>query len=340
MRVHNVDVLKAICAFLVVCIHIPFPGIMGEYFTALCRIAVPTFFMITGFFYANIIEKNRKFRQIKKIFALFLEANIIYFVWGMSFAIIDHNQMFFQTIFSIKNLLIFLILNESPFEGHLWYLGAILYVLIIIMFTDKMNCRKFLYCLSPILLIGDLVFGKYSIVILGREFPFILVRNFLFVGIPYFCIGLLIREGLGRKLSKKVLKWMILFFSLTSVMERYILISLDMNSTRDHYISTTFLAVSVFLFTIKNISKGEVDNNSILKNDRRKNIVAILERIGQKYSTWLYILHPIFITCIGFIVNKIGIYEKYRFVAPIFVYVSTVIFCFCVEKIFVRIKEI
>ena len=38
-RAASLDVLKAICAFLVVCIHVPFPGKVGEYFTALTRVA-------------------------------------------------------------------------------------------------------------------------------------------------------------------------------------------------------------------------------------------------------------------------------------------------------------
>ena len=49
-RADNIDILKAICAFLIVCIHVPFPGRVGAYFTALTRIAVPVFFMITGYF--------------------------------------------------------------------------------------------------------------------------------------------------------------------------------------------------------------------------------------------------------------------------------------------------
>lgn len=46
MRADNIDILKAICAFLIICIHVPFPGTVGAYFTALTRIAVPVFFMI------------------------------------------------------------------------------------------------------------------------------------------------------------------------------------------------------------------------------------------------------------------------------------------------------
>ena len=50
-RNNNLDILKTICAFLVICIHIPFPGSVGAIITPLARIAVPIFFMITGYFY-------------------------------------------------------------------------------------------------------------------------------------------------------------------------------------------------------------------------------------------------------------------------------------------------
>lgn len=43
LRAEQIDALKAVCAFLVVCIHAPFPGKIGEYFTSLTRIAVPIF---------------------------------------------------------------------------------------------------------------------------------------------------------------------------------------------------------------------------------------------------------------------------------------------------------
>lgn len=67
MRAENIDVLKAICAFLVVCIHVPFPGKMGAYFTTLTRVAVPIFFMITGYFYSDIVAQLNQKKQQKNL---------------------------------------------------------------------------------------------------------------------------------------------------------------------------------------------------------------------------------------------------------------------------------
>lgn len=122
--------------------------------------------------------------------------------------------------------------------------------------------------------------------------------------------------GFGQKVKKNVLAVLMIAFSVTSLLERFVLVSLNANSVRDHYISTTFLAVTVFLFALK----CHGDNKT-------------LALIGRKYSTWLYILHPIFITCIGMVAHKVGVYGIYKFIAPIMVYITTLIFLVIVDKI-------
>ena len=50
MRNKSLDAAKAIAAFLVVFIHISFPGMTGRIIKTLARSAVPFFFMVSGFF--------------------------------------------------------------------------------------------------------------------------------------------------------------------------------------------------------------------------------------------------------------------------------------------------
>lgn len=156
------------------------------------------------------------------------------------------------------------------------------------------------------LLLGDLIFGKYSIVVWGKEFPYILVRNFLFVGIPYFSIGQLIRNGIIPKIEKKLLEMLIIIFSLTTLLERFLLVNLGMNAIRDHYISTTFLAIAVFLFFLFYVKQGE-------------NVAA---RLGRQDSTWIYIIHPMVITVLGKSVKGMEIETTYNLVRPIVVFVA------------------
>lgn len=222
----------------------------------------------------------------------------------------DSIVTYVRKIFTGKSILKFLVLNESPLAGHLWYLGAILYVLVIVLLVDRFNCKKVLYYLTPVLLIADLVFGKYSLLIFHREFPYILVRNFLCVGIPYFCIGNLIREKrCSEKWNRKILQVLIVVFTITSLAERFVLVSAGLNATRDHYLSTTFLAICLFVYTLKS-------------NWHNKGLAVI----GRKCSTWLYIIHPIFITAFSVATGKLGIKSIYRCVAPIVTYCATLTF--------------
>ena len=317
--------MKAICAFLIVCIHVPFPGKIGAYFTTLTRVAVPVFFMITGYFYSDTVARHKEKRQIKKILYLVVEANVLFFIWNIALDILRRDSIitYIRSIFTGKNIIEFLALNESPLAGHLWYLGAILYVLVIVFLMDKFNCRKILCYLTPVLLIVDLVFGKYSLLIFHREFPYILVRNFLCVGIPYFCIGNFIREKqCSEKWNKKVLQTLILVFAVTSLVERFILMNASLNATRDHYISTTFLSICLFVYTLKS-------------NWHNKGLAMI----GRKYSTWLYIIHPIFITVFSIVVGKLGLKSIYRYVAPIVVYCATLVFLIILQKVKIAMKS-
>ena len=163
-------------------------------------------------------------------------------------------------------------------------------------------------------LITDLVFGKYSLLIFNREIPYILVRNFLCVGIPYFCIGSALRETRWN-LDKNVFILLIPLFVVTGMVERFLLTSAGMNAARDHYISTTLLAICLFMYVLE----------SNWKNEK-------IAMIGRKYSTWLYIVHPIVLAVFSFIINKIGLYSVYRFVAPIVVYFATLAFLVVIER--------
>ena len=324
-RADNIDILKALCAFLIVCIHVPFPGKVGAYFTTLTRVAVPVFFMITGYFYSDTVARHKEKHQIKKIGGLIIEANMIFFIWNIALNVLRGENIvaYIRSIFTGKNIIEFLALNESPLAGHLWYLGAILYVLVIVLLVDKPNCRKLLYYLTPVLLIADLAFGKYSLLIFHQEFPYILVRNFLCVGIPYFCIGNLIREKrCSEKWNRKILQVLIVVFTITSLAERFVLVSAGLNATRDHYLSTTSLAICLFVYALKS-------------NWNNKELTVI----GRKYSTWLYIIHPIFITVFSIVTGKLGIKSIYRCIAPIVVYCATLVFLIILQKVKMAIKS-
>jgi len=300
IRYTGLDFLKFVCAFLVVYIHSCSDSYANEYIIPITRIAVPVFFMITGFFYEETVNKNRRLEQIRKILKYILFSNLIYLVFAFTPTIVQtllsHNSGLLSeklsSVFSFQSLGNFIFFNESPFASHLWYLNSILYVLIIAMICTKFNIFRVLYIVTPLLLIADLLFGKYSIAVFGREFNIYYVRNFICVGLPYFVIGNVIYK-LKHRLNKKtnILILTICFFILLGFAEKYILLHYGINATRDQYITTTPLAVSIFILFMQ-------------MQNVRYNWFNQVSLWGKNHSLIIYIIHPMIIFAIG-IMQKI-----------------------------------
>lgn len=319
-RYSGLDILKSICAFLIVCIHAPFPGEAGMYFLSLTRMAVPVFFMITGFFYDGVRSRGRVNSQIMKVLRLFLSANILYFGWGLAKAAAGGSVgAFVSENFGFRKLLRFVFLNEALFSSHLWYLGALLYVLVIKAALDKwfpQTSDKILYALTPVLLLGDLLLGKYSMVVFGRAFPHVLVRNFLFVGVPYFSIGCYLyekRDRISIRRERNIL--LIILFAGTTLLERYLLVRSGLNPPRDHYISSTFLAAAAFIL--------------FLNSGRDQPRATLLEKIGREYSAFIFIIHPLLLQIMEKAVGlsgSVAVAEVYTAVRPVAIYAASILF--------------
>ena len=115
---------------------------------------------------------------------------------------------------------------------------------------------------------------------------------------------------------------LIVVFAITSLAERFVLVSVGLNATRDHYLSTTFLAICLFVYALKS-------------NWHNKGLAVI----GRKCSTWLYIMHPIFITLLSMVAGKFGVKSIYRCVAPIVVYCATLTFLIILQKVKIAMKS-
>lgn len=325
-RDEGLDFLKLICAFLVVCIHIPFPETINKFFSPLTRIAVPIFFMITGYYYSSILECGKVKNQINKIFKLFIIANIIYVFFDLAKTLLNGNQFghWLENTFGWKKLAIFLAFNVSPFASHLWYLGAILYVLILVYFFEKKLDRKYLYCLIPVLLLFDLVFGSYALVFQGKSFPTALVRNFLFVGLPYFLIGDCLKK-FTTKIKAKCLVLSIILFSVLSITESMLLVHFGLNNIqRSHYLSTTFLTIAVFLFALYH------------GNDITGRIFRCCAALGREASLIIYIVHVIIIYACRVLVNVLNIrfiLKLWSYTAPFIVFGLSIIVAICFKYI-------
>ena len=332
-RINNLDALKFVCSFLIVCIHVPFIWDNGIYIS-LTRIAVPAFFMITGFFYQQTVKRKHVKKQIVHILSLIFWSNIFYFLEKFFFSFLKHNtRMYIKGFLCLENLKNLLLFNESPFEMHLWYLNALLYVLIFVRLFYKIGIiNKIVYCV-PILLTVDLIFGKYSLLTFNKEFNILYVRNFLFVGLPYFLLGYYIDTTKDHIYKLSNTKYSIIIYSLiplfiiSTILERNFLMIYEYNVTRDHYISTTILVSIIFI-------------SAILLPDLEYN--NLLVKFGRKYSSFIYVIHLAVKDFLAILIGKIHL-KGYMYFRPIIVFltslISAILFYWIYDKICIKITN-
>ena len=137
------NVAKLIAAYMVVFIHVSFPGKFGTAMVCLARFAVPFFFIVSGYFsYAKFNQDNIE-KIDKKILTtafLYLESIGLYLliVLGM----LRNSEKFINWLLAglnYKGIIKWLFFNKfhNIELEHLWFIGALLYCYIF-----------FSYCLS------------------------------------------------------------------------------------------------------------------------------------------------------------------------------------------------
>lgn len=321
-RNHAIDSLRLICAFLIVVLHSKAEGWGGG--MPITRCAVPIFFMISGYLMTiNGFGISKKIvKSMKNVFWLVLWSSLFFLIFKESLFFVKEKSFFLPSLSQLGDFLLF---NENPFGYHLWYLSAYLYVLAILFVVSKLNLWKFVMGVVPFLLLVDLMMGKYSMLFFDRIFPYVWVRNFLFVGLPYTLLGVFLRKvELYVDFEKKKIFFLvgIFLFCIASVVEKQMLLYLNLDTPREHFISTTFLSICVFSFCLSICQKKS----------------NFLSSFGKSYSLMIYIIHPFLLFFVKscshmelFVHNSIG--KIFSFFIPIVTFVASIVFSICFYKV-------
>lgn len=280
-RKESFDTLKSFLAFFIIIIHTGFTGVVDIGASAISRMAVPLFFMITGYYLPTMTDEKIK-KYFCKVVVLTVISTAFYLLFTYAGVLIgEYPSDKFTQIFSMQGLRNWVLINAVGGKGiHLWYLYALLYVLIIIYITRKVEKISLLYKILPILFIGNYIFSYFSV---G------LYRNFLFTGLPYVLLGYLFREN-EAKLKIHSIKSRSLILGFVAVCMGLGIEMLIYNFTgteliRDHYLFTLPMAICVFALSIKHPHYGSG---------------SLLSIIGKKYSAHIYIMHIFVVSVINF----------------------------------------
>ena len=286
-RFSGIDVLKCVAAYMVVIIHFVNTAegsdteiFLSQVCNAQARAALPVFFMITGFFYGSMIKRGGLSRHIKKILVLTIIATFFYvFYVGLLFCLYEGTlSEYISQTFSSQKLMEWLFLNNAPAGIHLWYLYAVIYVLILMSVMDSLRLSKFLYVLG---ISGFVILLIYNYTTVSSEVPY--TRNFMFMGLPFVSLGRFMALPAFINITNRLSKGRLICFLLLGILlvttelgiRKYVI--LFDSPLLDCYIFTPLVATALFLLALKSTNLNSFEHK--------------LSTIGLKYSTYIYILH-------------------------------------------------
>ena len=247
----SLDVLKFIASYFVIFIHFTFSGLTGNIVDALSRFAVPVFFMVSGYFaYNNSTE--RLISKMKKIIKIYFFGAAIYFCFYSILTLCDsgikatiwYAISYFNPVFIFK----FIAFNLPKTSEHLWFLGALIYVYGLQYFIVRWKVKDSIYlCSGVVLLIIHLLLGV-GLSAFGIVIPICAVRNFLFMGYPFFCIGMLIRKNedlVHKKITYKRAIILIVIGLIETVISYFI------GGKNELFVGSVLVAVSLLIISLK-----------------------------------------------------------------------------------------
>lgn len=191
-RIAGIELLRGVCALLVIIIHTtPFkhsidPAVrgFGELINVMARVAVPFFFLASGYFFA-VRAKDSPYAWAWRFTRKLL---LIYLAWFCFYMLFDLYWMH-KPLFSWKRLIAFLGFYASPSgtsSRHLWFFPALIYAMIVTVLA-----RRFLR--------REIVFGLMILLFLAGNLPPV-YRGYLprWIGplfcAPFFFVGTVLAE--------------------------------------------------------------------------------------------------------------------------------------------------
>lgn len=326
IRSHNVrvgyeliDIAKLVSALLVIILHTSVPQenvnyilfkVLRYYITP---IAVPFFFSVSGFFFADLIDDEKlSKRRIRKTYRMYLFWCAVYF----PFVVL--NWLLHP---SMKSILIWL--RDLVFYGGfetIWYLNALAFSFVLLTLSIKRLGEKNTVICATIIYIINLLLSSYSDV-LGHTFASQIVniyynifgstKNGLLFGFPFVTIGYLVRlyNKQFRRLINNVWNNILIFVSLAVLFIEVYFRTTFIGIGRSPDFSVMTPVLICFLLLLLSGSYSEIENKWIV--------------MGRRYSTLLFLLQRIPLTFIYYIDRFFNVSIRSNFILYTVLVLST-----------------
>lgn len=284
-----IDLLKFIAAIFVIAIHSKIAGnddsnLSWYILHVVFRIAVPFFFIVSGFLFGKKHLRNKEklkensIKQIKRLAIPFI-------FWGIVIIPYIVSQISFEqnVLKNIYNILRYLLFNAC----HLWFVLALIVAICIEYFFLKKGKLKIAVILSVILYLIAMLGNSYYFLIEGTFVQkiidiilkiFTITRNGIFVGFPLFTLGICIayKENDITKISNKKIYIALFIFIVTQILEASFIRGKNYKDDHSLFLSIILISAMIVMLCIK------------YKNIRLKRVDTKLLR---NLSTGIYFMH-------------------------------------------------
>ena len=298
---------KVLACFSIVSLHFLMPGEFGVFYQIVARFAVPFFMMLSGYFSFNISKDKVKYR-LKQMLLLTAASLMFYTIVHFVDLVLTRELTEKMAAINLSDFADFFLFN-SPRDligsaaTPTWYLLAISYIygLYLLFYKHFHRFRTLALSLILLLLAFFIEFNTSST---------LYYRNFLFLGLPFFIIGMQFARYRERILSydcSSISKWAFGLGIVTLIMLEYGFIGTDY----DLYPSTLFLSTAIFLYAVRNARNIDI---------------PILNNIAKKYATMIYFIHPFIIFLFRQLMPRNGLYSFGFFIILLLSYLLSVAF--------------
>ena len=288
------DLFKLVMCWMIISIH--FVWETYSYYPVY-RLAVPLFFLISGYF-------NYRTDGQKKLSGAigFIKRSAKYMALGFAFYIVfdfikcyvDGNGVgyYFTTLFYENILFDFFFLNRPiTYSGaQLWFLIALFVVSLVHYALVRFGKEKWYCCIVPVTLVIQLFFGAYMRVFQETDMPIRYTRNAWFCGLPFFGLGYLLAQ---LDLHKK--RWYTYMYLVLAVVFTLLQIPEGHFVEAEVYASTIPAAVFTLLFFLG------------LKSPKAE---FYYRWFGKNMPFYVYILHMAVGIVVGRIWNNVNLFIR------------------------------
>lgn len=264
----TLDMLKGLSCLLVITIHVVFPGIFGQLVSKGAKIAVPIFFMISGFYSGGTQnQRERLFKKAVRIFLLLIISLTVY----SGYYILRNGIAQFMSISVVSEFI--LRMNYGAIGAyHLWFLMALT-----LLYAAHCCLYKFID-VKTMRVVG--ILSVIGIILLPDVESMEYIKNTVTQGITFYSIGWLIKndslidrmDRLNRHSNFIGCCFLVVYEGLVALSVLQIIKPLPNAAILFIYI----VAISFFVWALKNPKIGDG---------------KLLTYIGRELSLIVYIVH-------------------------------------------------